>query len=158
MVRSVFLVVLRAELDLVAVLLAPLDQAALEIALRLGQFFQIQETEINVIDQQPVDELVPLIEVNRPHHRLEGVAVDMLLGNARAAVRNHVDIQTEVHGQRVERLPRDDLRPQLGHKTLVAVGVFDEQIVRSHGLDHSVAQIFQTFVVDRAAVLQNQRS
>ena len=89
---------------------------------------------------------------------LEGVAEDMLLRDARPAVRDHVDIQPQFHRQRIERLARNDLRPQLGHEPLVAVGVFDEEIVRSHGLDHRVAQILQALVVDRTAVLQNQRS
>ena len=70
----------------------------------------------------------------------------------------HVDIQPQFHRQRIERLARNDFRPQLGHEPLVAVGVFDEEIVRSHGLDHRVAQILQALVVDRTAVLQNQRS
>jgi len=44
------------------------------------------------------------------------------------------------------------------HEPFVAVGVFDEDIVRSDGLDHGIAQVFEPLVVDRTAVLQNQRS
>ena len=52
-VRGVLLVVARAEYNLEVVFLAPLDQPALEVGLRLGQFVEVQGLEINSVDQQP---------------------------------------------------------------------------------------------------------
>ena len=157
-VRGVLLVVTRAEYDLEVVFLAPLDQPALEVGLRLGQFVEVQGLEINPVDQQPVGELIPLVEVDGTYHRLEGIAVDMLLADARTGVRDDMPIQADFHGQLVERLPRHDLRPQLREEPLVPVGILDEKVVRGNGLYHGVAQEFEPLVVDRAPVLQNQRS
>ena len=157
-VRGVLLVVARAEYNLEVVFLAPLDQPALEVGLRLGQFVEVQGLEINSVDQQPVGELLSLVEVNGAYHRFEGIAVDVFLGNARTGVRDDMPIQADFHGQLVERLPRHDLRPQLREEPLVPVGIFDEKVVRGNGLYHGVAQEFEPLVVDRAPVLQNQRS
>ena len=60
-IRRILLVVLRAELDPVAVLLAPLDQTALKIGFRLGELLQVQKTEVDIVYQQAVDELITLI-------------------------------------------------------------------------------------------------
>ena len=157
MVRGVLLVVLRAENHLMAVLLTPLDQAALEIRLRLGEILEVQVAEIDPPDQQAVDEFVALVEVDGAHHGLEGISVDVFLHHP-GAVGDHVAVEADMHGQGVERLARDDLRAQLGHEPFVAVGEFDEEVVRSDGFDDGVAEVFEAFVVDRPAVVQNQRS
>ena len=115
-------------------------------------------TVVYPVDEQPVDEVVPLVEVDGPHHCLEGVAVDMLLGEVPVAVRNHVAVQPDFAGDGVERLPRDNLRPQLGHEALVTLREFDVEVVRRHGLDDGIAQKFEPFVVDGRTVLQNKRS
>ena len=82
----------------------------------------------------------------------------MLLRNACAVGRDDPGIEAQTLGKRIERLARYDLRTQLGHEPFVAVGVFDEDVIRSNGLDHGIPEVFETLVVDRTAVLQNQRS
>lgn len=67
-------------------------------------------------------------------------------------------IQPEGPRERVERLTRDDLRPQLRQESLVALGKLDIEVVRGDGFDHRVAQEFEPLVVDLAAVVQYQRS
>ena len=52
-VRSRLLVEARAERDLVAVLLTPLDQAALEVVLRFGELLEVEQSEVDAVDQQP---------------------------------------------------------------------------------------------------------
>ena len=54
-------------------------------------------------------------------------------------------------------MARDDFRTQLGQKALVAVGIFDKEVVGRHGLDDRIAQILQTFVVDWLAALDLHR-
>ena len=159
MVRRRILLPGRTETDRVVVFLAPLDQPALEIVLRLGQFFERQVFAEEAVDEQPVDEIVSLIEVDRTHHRFERIAEDVLLRQRIAApVENDVTVETDLAGDRVERLARNDFRPELGHESFVAVGEFDVKVVRRDGFDHGVAQIFEPFVVDLPSVLQNQRS
>ena len=57
MVRRRILLPGRTETDRVVVFLAPLDQPALEIVLRLGQFFERQVFAEEAVDEQPVDEI-----------------------------------------------------------------------------------------------------
>ena len=158
MIRGVALAVFRAEFDGVAVLLAPLDQPALEVGLRFGQLFEVLVVVEDVVDQQPVDEFVSAVEIDRPHHRLERIAEDVLLSGISRSRADDVPVEADLYGQCVERLARHHLRPQLRHEAFVAVGEFDEQVVRSDGLDDGVAQKFQALVVDLLAVVQNQRS
>ena len=148
---------LRVENHLVAIFLPPLDQAALEIGLRFGQIVEIQVTGIDAANQKAVDEFVSLVQVDGSHHRLERIAVDVFLDNARP-IGDHMPVQSDMHGQRVERLPRDDFRTQLGHETLITLGILDKQVVGGNGLDDGVPEVLETLVVDCTAVIQNQRS
>ena len=141
----------------VVVLLAPLYKAALEVGLLLEQRAGAQVVAEYAVDEQAVDEIVSLIEVYSPHHRLECVAVDMFLREARRRVCYDVGVEFEAFGHLVERLPRYHLRAQLREETLVLVGELDEQIVRRDALDDGVTQKLQSFVVYLAAVVERDR-
>ena len=68
------------------------------------------ELPADPVDEQPVDKIVPLIEVDSPHHCLEGIAVDVFLGDACTVVGgNDPRIEPQTLGKRIERLPRNDL-------------------------------------------------
>ncbi len=139
-------------------LLAPLDQTAFIIGLGKGQLVDIEETPVYIIDKQTIDELVTLVEIHGPHHSLERIAEDMLLDESDPAVGNDMPVEPDMHGQRVERLPRDDAGPHLGEEPLVVAGKLDEQEIGGDGLDDGIAQKLEPLVVDGLPVLQNQRS
>ncbi len=82
----------------------------------------------------------------------------MLLGDRGTGVRHQQLVQSQLHGQRIERLARDDLGAQLRENAFGLIGKLDVEEIRSDRLYHGIAQILQPFVVDLAAVRQNKRS
>ena len=76
----------------------------------------------------------------------------MFLVGASGRVGDHVPIQPDRPGDRIERLARNDLRAQLREKSLLPVGKFDIKIVRCHGFDHGIAQKLEPFIVDLPSV------
>ena len=141
------------------VFLAPFDQAAFEIGLRFGKFFERQVVAVEPVDQKAVDEIVSLIEIDGAHHGFEGISVDVFLGQGRAvSVQDDKPVESDLPGDRIERLPRYDFRPQFGHEPFVAVGKFDVEVIGCDGFDDGVSEVFEPFVVDLPAVLQYQRS
>ena len=78
----------------------------------------------------------------------------MLLCRVTSSIGDDVLVETNLRSDAVERLTRDDLRAQLGHKALIAIGELDEKVVRSDALDDGIAQELKAFVVDMATILQ----
>ena len=61
------------------VLLAPLDEATLEVGLGLYQGVELQVVSKYLVDEQTVGKVVTLIQVDGAHHRFERIAVDVFL-------------------------------------------------------------------------------
>ena len=148
----------RVERQGALVLLAPLDQPALEVGLLLGHIDQIDISIQQMVYYQSVGEIVPLVQIERSDHGFERVAVEVFLLGTVVALRDTVPVGPDTDGQLVQRRSADDARPQLRQKALVLLGKLDEQIVRDDRLEHGVAQKFEPLVVDRRAVVQKKRS
>ena len=116
-----------------------------------------QVAAVDIVDEQTIDKFVSLIEIYGAHHSLESIAVDMLLREVAARIANHVRIETNAVRDAVERLARYDLRTQLRHEALVAIGKLDEEIVRRNALDNGVAQKFETFIIDLLSAVEHDR-
>ena len=137
------------KLDVDAVLLAPFKQLALEVHLLLRYIVEVDVAADDAVLDKPVAVLVAAVEVDGAHQCLESVAADVGVAHARALGGDDELFESHLRRQAVESLALHNLRTGGSEETLALVFEVAEEDVAHHRLEHGIAEVFKSFVVER---------
>ena len=144
--RSAFLVLLR-----------PFEELALEVDIGLLQLLHVDVDVDDAVDDDVFGEVEAAVKVDGTHQGLESIAAYRLEAATRVTlVFNQVE-QPNLLRQLVQTGTAHNLGAQLGKETLPLIGVLAVEELRHDGTQDSVAQVFETLVVDAMAVLRGRR-
>lgn len=129
-----------------AIFLAPLQQLAFVVVVEGFQFVHIDISAQDFADDKLAGTIVATLQVDGPHEGFDGIAEHR---SAEAGIVKFVEQGVEAHAiaDEVKRLSLNDFGSHFSEEAFVGVGIFFEEVFRYDGAQHSVAQIFEAFVV-----------
>ena len=131
-----------------AVLLAPFEQFALEVHLLVRHPFEVEHSSDDTLFDKTESVVETAVEIDSAHQGFKGVAAQVRVVGAGVRLALDEAVDAEVFGQTSERLAAHDFGARVGEKSFALVGEVVIDNVAHHRFEHSVAEVFEAFVVE----------
>ena len=139
------------EVDLV--LLAPFQQLALEVDLLPCKLVNVDMTVQYSLRHEALAVGIPAVQVDGAHEGFEGIACHVAVVRLVLCMPLHEFVEPYLHGQPAQRLALHDFAARVGQESFALAGEVMVDYLAHDGVEHGIAQKFQTFVVDGRSAL-----
>ena len=129
-------------------LLAPLQQFALEVHLLIGKFVDVYEALQNFLSDEGLAMLIPSVEIDSADERFEGIASKIAVVRLVVFVATNQLIETYLFRQFSQRCTLNNLTSCVRQETFALAGEMMEDDFAHNSTEDSISEELQAFVVD----------